>query len=88
MMRKFRKIFRTTTTIPTINKNEHIYTTSSPESTSDEASSVKQISSSINKQLFTGRQKKIIIFLFFLSLPYSFFILNQDYAPRTNSSYI
>lgn len=57
MIRKFRKIFRQTPTITSPNKNEFIPTTSSPESTSDEASSVKQIPSSINKQLFTGRQK-------------------------------
>jgi hypothetical protein len=52
MIRKFRKIFR-----PTTNKTENGHTTSSPESTSDNARYVKHVSSTISKQLFPGRQK-------------------------------
>jgi hypothetical protein len=63
MMRKFRKIFRPTTTLSPTNRNENIPTISSPESISDETSYVKQVSSSINKQLFTGRQKNFFLFL-------------------------
>jgi hypothetical protein len=70
MIRKFRKIFRPTTTISTPTKNESLHSTSSPESTSDETHYVKQVSSSINKQLFTGRQNEFfhIFFCFFFFL--------------------
>jgi hypothetical protein len=64
MIRKFRKIFRPTTTITTTNKNENIPTTSSPESTLDDTSYVKQVSSSINKQLFTGRENNFFSLIF------------------------
>jgi hypothetical protein len=67
MMRKFRKIFRPTSTTSTTNKNENNHITSSPESTSDETSHIKQVSSSINKQLFTGRQKPHFFLLTFFT---------------------
>jgi len=69
-MRKFRKIFRPTTTVSTTttttNKNENIHTLSSPESTLDETSYMTQAPASVNKQLFTGRQKNFFIMFFFL----------------------
>ena len=67
MIRKFRKIFRSTPTTST-NKNDNGHLTSSPESTSDNTSYIKHVSSSINKQLFTGRQKNSFFLIFFLSL--------------------
>ena len=72
MIRKFRKIFRPTTTITSPTKSDPIHSPSSPESTSDETSYVKQVSTSINKQLFTGRQKNSFVFFF------SYFFLSQD----------
>jgi len=75
MIRKFRRIFRPTTS-PT--KLDHIHSTSSPESTSDESSYIKQTSTSINKQLFTGRQKESLRQSAFFSLSLSLFPLNQD----------
>lgn len=76
MIRKFRKIFRPTTT-PT--KADGTHSTSSPESTSDETHYVKQVSSSINKQLFTGRQNEFFsyILLFFFRLIFLIMIIHQ-----------
>jgi len=70
MMRKFRKIFRPTT-ITTAHKNENIPTSSSPALTSDHASYNKQISSTIDNQLFTGRQRH------FLRASFSYFTLSR-----------
>jgi len=85
MMRKFRKIFRPTTTISTATKNENIHSPSSPESTSDETSYVKQVSSSINKQLFTGRQNEFFHTLLFSLL---IFLLKSRFLIKDSFSFM
>lgn len=74
MIRKFRKIFR-----PTINPSSP---TRSPDSTSDESSYIKQTSTSITKQLFTGRQKESFDSFFFLEIFFFSYLILIKYQGR------
>lgn len=68
MMRKFRKIFRPTTTTTVTSKNEHNNTTCTPESPSNDKTIIQQNSPSINNHCQTGRQKNSFNRAFFIFL--------------------